>query len=327
MQHISTFDFDGTLTRSDSLFAFLRYSVGTRRMLLALAMLSPLLVLMMFGLYSNQQAKERLLGHFFKGMPEQDFNALCARFAAHEAPSLLRPAGIDTVKRAVASGEQVAIVSASPCNWVTRFVPFLCPGADIKVMGTVLEVNALGQLTGRFATPNCYGQEKVNRILNQWPNRQNYHLTAYGDSQGDREMLALADEAHYRPFREGEPEPHQKMHEVIRFGIVGLVATAIQYGVYWLLIGNMNPTLANTLAYVVSFIFNFIASTRYTFRVAANVKHGAGFALSHVVNYLLQTLVLNLSLWMGASKQLAPLPMFCVCVPTNFLLVRYFLKK
>ena len=58
-----------------------------------------------------------------------------------------------------------------------------------------------GRLTGRFATPNCKGAEKVRRILGLFPDRESYRLTAFGDSRGDREMLAMADEAHYKPFR------------------------------------------------------------------------------------------------------------------------------
>ena len=70
-----------------------------------------------------------------------------------------------------------------------------------------------------------------------------------------------------------------------------------------------------------------MASTRYTFRVKANASRGAGFALSHVVNFLLQMTTLNLFIWLGVSRELAPVPMFCVCVPVNFILVRFFLKK
>ena len=86
-------------------------------------------------------------------------------------------------------------------------------------------------------------------------------------------------------------------------------------------------TVANTIAYIVSFIFNFIASTRYTFKVKANAKRGAGFTLSHVVNYSMQTLCLNLFVALGLAKQWAMIPMFCICVPVNFILVRFFLKK
>lgn len=119
----------------------------------------------------------------------------------------------------------------------------------------------------------------------------------------------------------------QRLGEVVRFGIVGTIAVLIQYGVYLPLVSLMSKSMAMTIAYIVSFCFNFIASTHYTFHVKANTKHGLGFALSHVVNYLLQIAMLNLFVWLGMSKQLAPIPMFCVCVPTNFILVRFFLKR
>lgn len=119
----------------------------------------------------------------------------------------------------------------------------------------------------------------------------------------------------------------RQLGEVVRFGVVGVTATALQYAIYWLLIRWAAPTLSMTVGYAVSFVFNFIATTRYTFRVKANARRGAGFALSHAVNYLLQMATLNIFLWLGVSKQFAPIPMFCVCVPVNFLLVRFFLKR
>lgn len=119
----------------------------------------------------------------------------------------------------------------------------------------------------------------------------------------------------------------QQLGEVIRFGIVGVLATLLQYAIYWVLIHWLAPTISMTIGYAISFAFNFVASTRYTFRVEASAKRGAGFALSHAVNYVLQMLMLNLVIWLGVSKQWAPIPMFCVCVPVNFLLVRFFLKK
>ena len=130
----------------------------------------------------------------------------------------------------------------------------------------------------------------------------------------------------------------EKLGEVIRFGIVGGLATVLQYVIYLAMmpalthfIPNMSDhslaTTANTIAYIVSFIFNFIASTRYTFKVKANAKRGAGFTLSHIVNYSMQTLCLNLFVGLGLAKQLAMIPTLCICIPVNFLLVRFFLKK
>ena len=118
-----------------------------------------------------------------------------------------------------------------------------------------------------------------------------------------------------------------RIGEVLRFGVVGVLATVLQYAIYWVLLRWAGASLSLAVGYAVSFVFNFVASTRYTFRVKANASRGAGFALSHVVNFLLQMTTLNLFIWLGVSRELAPEPMFCVCVPVNFILVRFFLKK
>lgn len=129
-----------------------------------------------------------------------------------------------------------------------------------------------------------------------------------------------------------------KIGEVLRFGIVGVLATLIQYAVYRGLLlfipdgvsvarAQFLSSLCMTAGYGVSFVFNFFASTRFTFRVEANARRGAGFAFSHAVNYLLQMATLNFFLWIGLSKAWAPVPMFCICVPVNFVLVRFFLKR
>lgn len=118
-----------------------------------------------------------------------------------------------------------------------------------------------------------------------------------------------------------------KICEVARFVLVGITATIIQFVTYRICLLYMNPTAANTVGYVVSFVFNFYASTKYTFKVKSDAKHGLGFAFSHVINYLMQTGLLNLFIWMGVSKNWAQIPMFCICVPTNFVLVRFFLKR
>jgi putative flippase GtrA len=44
---------------------------------------------------------------------------------------------------------------------------------------------------------------------------------------------------------------------------------------------------------------------------------------AHVVNWLLQLALLNTFLWMGVSKEWAPIPVFVISVPVNFLLVRF----
>ena len=188
MKQLFAFDFDGTLTTRDTLIAFIRYACGTPRFLLGFLLHAPLLVLMKLRLYSNGKAKQRLFSWFFRGMPIETFDALCQSFASTHR-HLLRPETVCLLQQALSEGAKVLVVSASIDNWVQPFFP------TVTVLGTQIEVID-GRLTGRFLTPNCYGQEKVRRILALHPDRSAYRLTAYGDSRGDRELLAFADEAH-----------------------------------------------------------------------------------------------------------------------------------
>ena len=116
----------------------------------------------------------------------------------------------------------------------------------------------------------------------------------------------------------------KSLGQVIRFGIVGVAATAIQAVLYQVLVGWLRAELANAIAYVVSFIFNYVASTRFTFRVKSSARRGAGFLLSHLINFTLQTLILHLSIRLGLTERWA---MVVITVPVNFLLVRFFLTR
>jgi HAD superfamily hydrolase (TIGR01490 family) len=197
MKRIVAFDFDGTLTTKDTLLEFVRFAKGSTNFWLGFLRYTPQLVMMKLGLYPNYKIKQKVFSFFFKGMTLEAFDELCQRFA-RDNQHLLRPMGIKTIQQVMADGAEVLIVSASIDNWVR---PFFKNHEPIPmILGTQIEVKD-GLLTGRFLTKNCYGQEKVNRLLEKYPNRKDYHLTAYGDSRGDKELLAFADEVHYKPFR------------------------------------------------------------------------------------------------------------------------------
>lgn len=193
MRKVIAIDFDGTLTTKDTFVEFIRFAKGTRAFVLGFLCYAPLLVLMKLHLYPNDKAKQKVFAYFFKDMKIEDFDALCQAFAA-SSRYLLRPQGVEAIRQANSEGVEILIISASIDNWVQPFFP------DVKVVGTQVEVKD-GRLTGRFLTKNCYGQEKVNRLLSLYPHRQDYCLVAYGDSRGDKELLSFADESHFKPFR------------------------------------------------------------------------------------------------------------------------------
>lgn len=317
---VYAFDFDGTLTKKDTFLAFIEYAKGYGKTFWGFFLFSPILILMKLRLFPNRKAKQMIFSWFFKGMSINEFNQICHEFADRNQ-CIIRTRGWDTIRKALANGEQVIIITASIENWVKPF--FKEFGNQIKVEGTKIDVR-INQITGQFLTQNCYGVEKTKRLKEVFPYRQAYELIAFGDSNGDRYLLNEADESHYKPFRN---EKTDKIGEIIRFGIVGVAATAIQYGLYLLLLKWLQPQISNTIGYAISFVFNYIASTKFTFKVKSTAKKGAGFAFSHLINYVLQTVFLTLFLWLGLPKNIALIPVFCICVPINFLLVRLFLKK
>lgn len=195
------FDFDGTLTTSDTLLEFIKYAKGRGRFLMVFLMYSPLLILMKLHLYPNWKAKQQIFAHLFAGMRIEKFDALCRGFA-EESQHLLRPKGITLMHEALVAGAQVFIVSASIDNWVRPFFD-IRNLKGVQVLGTQIEVED-GKLTGRFKSNNCYGKEKVHRITEVLKSfeRSEYEIEAFGDSRGDKEMLAFADKGHFKPFRE-----------------------------------------------------------------------------------------------------------------------------
>lgn len=115
--------------------------------------------------------------------------------------------------------------------------------------------------------------------------------------------------------------------EIVRFGIVGGIATVLHYGVYWLLHDVINVNLAYTVGYFVSFIANYLLSARFTFHKKKSVKNGLGFAGAHVFNYVLQICLLNFFIWTGIDAALAPVPVYCIAIPTNFIIVRFVFRR
>ena len=198
MRKIYAFDFDGTLTTKDTLLEFIRFAKGSGQMFCGFLLFSPLLILMKLHLFPNWKVKQKIFSYFFKRMKIDDFNALCTRFA-EQNKHLLRTAGIEKVRQAIAEEHTtVLIISASIDNWVRPFFDEI--DKKTQVLGTQIETKE-GLLTGQFTTKNCYGEEKVNRLTALYPHREAYYLIAFGDSRGDKELLAFADKGFYKPFR------------------------------------------------------------------------------------------------------------------------------
>lgn len=194
---LALFDFDGTITTRDTLFEFIRYCKGSGRFFSGFAFLSPVLVLFKAGVISNSRAKQIVLSHFFKGVGIEKFNNDCMKFANERVPSLIRPKALEEIRQHKANGHKVIIVSASPENWVRPWAESL----QVECIATRMEVSD-GKITGMFEGMNCHGEEKVLRIQKYLDPREYTLIYTYGDTKGDRPMLALGTHSHYKPFRQ-----------------------------------------------------------------------------------------------------------------------------
>lgn len=198
---IAAFDFDGTLTRRDSLLPFLRFALSPLDFSWRAARLSPVLMGYAFRLLSNNQAKERVLAGFFAGDHITRIDALGSEFAARRLPSLLLGEAMARVSWHRERGHTCVLVSASLAHYLE---PWAKGAGFDHVIASRLEVDPAGRVTGRLAGGNCHGAEKARRLRQLLGGDAGYVLYAYGDSRGDREMLAMADFPYFRRMPGGE---------------------------------------------------------------------------------------------------------------------------
>ena len=110
--------------------------------------------------------------------------------------------------------------------------------------------------------------------------------------------------------------------------MVGIFATALHYGLYFVLQRVINVNIAYTLGYALSFIANFYLTAYFTFGRKPSWRKAFGFGGAHLCSYLLHMGLLNLSLWMGIPKPLAPIPVFAIAIPvTSYSYVSFSKEK
>lgn len=193
---IAFFDFDGTITTKDTLLEFIKFYRGTFGFLTGFLLHGHWLVAMKLKWISNQVVKEKILRHFFKNENEQQFISRCNYFNQHVLPSLIRPKAIREIKKLKEQDVLVVVVSASPENWIRPWTEAI----GVELIASRLEVKN-GMITGKITGKNCHGPEKVRRIKEKYVISDYAEVFAYGDSNGDKDMLELAKNAFYKPFR------------------------------------------------------------------------------------------------------------------------------
>jgi phosphatidylglycerophosphatase C len=181
---IVAFDFDGTLTVSDTFLAFLRWREGSVGYHAGMARLAPAASSFLINRKVDRLKAAAVL--------EEE----AREFAATAAPLMLRPDALRVWRRHRNDGARMVIVTASPEPIIAPFARGL--GADMLI-GTGLALDKDDRLTGGLKGRNCRGPEKVKRLREVFG--EDVRLAAaYGDTDGDDDMLNIADEKFMRLF-------------------------------------------------------------------------------------------------------------------------------
>jgi HAD superfamily hydrolase (TIGR01490 family) len=191
---IAIFDLDHTITRIDTYVAFLsNYIVNNPLKGLNMCWL-PLAVLMhKLGLRDNTWLKVTFLRSIAGGATKHDIEYGVEHFVTRLINNGIRPGAKLAIERHRKAGDFLLLVSASFDFYVEKIALVL--GFD-DIIVTKSEWDSQGRLTGRIVGSNCYGSEKLIRVISyiECYGQQPYTV-AYADHYSDIPLLAWVDRA------------------------------------------------------------------------------------------------------------------------------------
>lgn len=188
------FDFDGTLTKKDTLFDFLKFSFHSKYRIYYVFFL-PLFVSAKLKIVDPGKVKELFISAFLKGYSYSEIEKLAQNYFDVNFSSLILPKADQYIK-SISNYNDKFIVSASLDFWLKPF-------ADHYEMGLICTKAAFdpqGFYTGRFASENCNNQQKKIRIEKEIDLSLYDEIISFGDTKGDKAMFSISTESNYKYF-------------------------------------------------------------------------------------------------------------------------------
>jgi phosphatidylglycerophosphatase C len=189
---VAAFDVDGTLTTRDCVRPFLARVAGRRRMITSMIR-RPLATIIAAARRDRDRFKEIIVGGSLRGKLIVDVETIGEQFAQYVLVNWLRPDTLRRLRWHQQAGHITVIVSASLAAYL-RPLALRLGIDDVLCTDSTRSGDRYGD---RLDGPNCRAAEKRRR-LDQWLEERRWvhaEIWAYGDSTGDRELLARADHA------------------------------------------------------------------------------------------------------------------------------------
>lgn len=199
LRHVAAFDFDGTLTRRDTLIPFLMRVSGRTRFAQVCTQLGLLGARRRVDVRDRDELKIEMIRRLFVGRSEDHLRESGRLYARDLVANELDPGVLTRLELHRDAGHEVLFVSAS-------LVYYLDPIAEQFGLRGVIAVEPAvdgDRLTGALTHPNVRAEQKAAR-LREWMGGpatgplDGVDLWAYGNSSGDHALLELADHRYWR---------------------------------------------------------------------------------------------------------------------------------
>jgi phosphatidylglycerophosphatase C len=192
---VAYFDFDGTLTKYDTLLPFVIYVVGYRKFIMKLHLLVPILILYWCKIINNEIAKQSMLRTLLKNYSKQFIENKAQEFAKNKLCKWLNPFVLSRMNYHKEHNHKIIIVSANLATYLRYWA------SAHKLDGVIAtEIEFVNNVcSGNLSSPNCYGAEKIMRIKQYLSdNNINFDYSyGYGNSHGDYQLLLYVNEAYW----------------------------------------------------------------------------------------------------------------------------------
>ena len=188
MKTLYCFDFDGTITKHDTMFMFLKF-YAPQKYFIQFARFIPLFVLVKLKLATAEKIKMRFVNSIIGGESKEKIEMQSNAFFRKNYPAIIRENVIAFIDKIDRSDADCFIVTASLDCWVKPFSEHL----NMKLIATEVRYEN-DVFMGSLQTKNCTGEEKVNRIMQAIVGKEYKKTVALGDSTGDKEMFEWVDE-------------------------------------------------------------------------------------------------------------------------------------
>lgn len=327
-EEMNVYDFDKTIYDGDSTFNFYKYCLRKKPWLIfgLWRVLIPF-IKYLFGKGTKTAFKEKIYESF---LPKIDRETYLEDFWKVNVKKI-KKFYLDNQK------EDDIIISASPV--------FIVKPCTDKLGIKYLYASNVDPDTGKYDGINCHGAEKVRRFEEAGFKREDVD-EFYSDSLSDTPLAEISkapfivDGDELIPWDDYKPGRIKKLFgkRFVRFMMCGCVSCIIALAVTYLIshllpdfridMGHFhmsNIVFAHFAGYVLSLPCSYVLNSKFSFKQSLCIKKCGKFCLSYVPNYLLQMLVVFVTVdLMHLDKLLGLALAVFIATPVTFFIMKVF---